>query len=82
MKLAEQLTVDPLSSEPIYVQIYRALMLLVDADSLRGDMPPPVLLARELRVAPASIRHAYKELVYAGIFVCRDCRYSVVEISA
>ena len=71
--------IDPDLHTPLHTQIQDGLMRLIDAGELKGELPGPEQLARDLRVCGGSARRAYEDLVEAGIIELGDYRYRVVD---
>ncbi len=67
-------SIDPRSPTPIYAQIATRVRLAVAAGDLRtGDPLPSVRsLAAELRVNPATVVQAYRELATEGVVEMRQ----------
>jgi GntR family transcriptional regulator len=66
--------IDPRSPIPLYVQIADRLRVAVATGEVRPGMPLPSVrqLAGELRVNPATVVQAYRELEQAGIVESRQ----------
>lgn len=78
-------SVDPRSPTPIYAQIATRVRLAVAAGDLRtGDALPSVrVLAADLRVNPATVVQAYRELASEGVVEMRQGAGSfIAEIDA
>lgn len=67
-------TIDARSPIPLYVQIADRLRVAVATGEVRQGMPLPSVrqLASELRVNPATVVQAYRELEQAGIVESRQ----------
>jgi len=77
--------IDPRSSTPLYAQIAARLRVAIAAGELRpgGSLPSVRQLAAQLRINPATVVQAYRELEAEGLVATRQgAGTSVLDVSA